>query len=127
MEQQRINPWEWQDEFGYSQAIEIKGRERVLYCAGQTSMDADGNPVHPDDMRAQTIKVLENIETVLTDADFGLDDVVQIDCYTTDVDRLFENWDLITDHFEQPGCTLLGVERLAFPELQVEIKATAVQ
>lgn len=127
MDHQQINPWEWQDEFGYSQAIEINDSERVLYCAGQTSMDADGNPVYPDDMRAQTSKVIENIETVLADADFGLDDIVRIDCYTTDVDRLFENWDLITDHFDQPACTLLGVERLAFPELLVEIKATAVQ
>ena len=127
MNQQQINPWEWQGEFGYSQAIEISNSDRVLYCAGQTSMDAEGNPVHPDDMRAQTTKVLENMETVLTDAGFGFGDVVQIDCYTTDVDRLFENWDLIADRFEEPGCTLLGVERLAFPELLVEIKPTAVK
>lgn len=127
MDQQHINPWEWQSEFGYSQAIEISDSDRVLYCAGQTSMDAEGNPVHPDDMRAQTIKVLENMETVLTDAGFDFGNVVQIDCYTTDIDRLFDNWDLITDHFEEPSCTLLGVDSLAFPELLVEIKPTAVK
>ena len=127
MNQQQINPWEWQGEFGYSQAIEISNSDRVLYCAGQTSMDAEGNPVHPDDMRAQTTKVLENMESVLTDAGFDFEDVIQIDCYTTDVDRLFENWDLIAERFEEPSCTLLGVDRLAFPELLVEIKPTAVK
>ncbi|WP_330633251.1 RidA family protein [Halocatena halophila] len=127
MSQQHIDPWEWQDEFGYSQAVEITDADRVLYCAGQTAMDADGNPVHPDDIRAQTITVLENIEVVLNEAGFDLEDVVQIDCYTTDVDRLIENWDLLSDQFDKPSCTLLGIERLAFPELLVEIKPTAVK
>ncbi|AUV84092.1 enamine deaminase RidA (plasmid) [Salinigranum rubrum] len=127
MEQERVNPWEWQSEMGYSQAIEVRQSDRVLYCAGQTSMDSEGNPVYPGDIRAQINKYFDNINQVLTNADFKLADVVQIDCYTTDVNGLFEHWDLITDRLEQPTCTLLGVERLAFPELLVEIKPTAMR
>ena len=48
-----INPWTWQDQFGFVQALEVTGSERALFCAGQTSSDADGNPVHAGDMRAQ--------------------------------------------------------------------------
>ena len=40
MEQRKVNPWTWQDEYGFSQAIEVTGAERVLYCAGQTSTGA---------------------------------------------------------------------------------------
>jgi enamine deaminase RidA (YjgF/YER057c/UK114 family) len=50
--------------------------------------------------------------------------------YTTDVDRFFEAYDVVAGRLAEAGCqpssTLLGVTRLAFPELLVEIEATAV-
>lgn len=51
MEQRKVNPWMWQDQYGFSQAIEVSGAERVLYCAGQTSTGEDGNTVAAGDMR----------------------------------------------------------------------------
>ena len=45
-----VNPWTWQEQFGFSQAIEVGGAKRVLYCAGQTSVDAEGVPMHARDM-----------------------------------------------------------------------------
>jgi enamine deaminase RidA (YjgF/YER057c/UK114 family) len=45
LERRIVNPWTWQDEFGYVQANETSGVERVLVCAGQTSVDADGAPL----------------------------------------------------------------------------------
>ena len=41
MEQRKVNPWDWQNQFAFSQAIEVAGGSRVLYCAGQTSVDED--------------------------------------------------------------------------------------
>jgi len=38
MERRIINPWSWQDQFGYVQAHEVSGTRRVLFCAGQTSV-----------------------------------------------------------------------------------------
>jgi hypothetical protein len=52
MEQRIINPWKWQDQFAFAQACEVSGGERVLYCAGQASVDAEGRPAHVGDMRA---------------------------------------------------------------------------
>ncbi|MGH7966266.1 MAG: RidA family protein [Candidatus Binatia bacterium] len=40
----------------------------VLYCAGQTSVDADRNPLHSGDMTAQIHQALDNLETVLGQA-----------------------------------------------------------
>jgi len=42
-----------------------------LNCAGQTAVDADGNPQHPDDMRSQIILALDNLEAVLGAADMA--------------------------------------------------------
>lgn len=131
MERKIINPWTWQDSLGFVQAVGIGGAQRVLYCAGQASMDADGRPLHAGDMRAQIAQSLDNLEIVLRDAECSLSDVVRLNYYTTDVDLFFTEFDVIAGRLADAGCrpgsTLLGVARLAFPELMVEIEATAVK
>jgi len=129
MERRIINPWAWQDQFGFVQANEVSGERRTIYCAGQTSND-DGRTVHPGDMRAQFNKAMDNLETILREADAELSDVVRLTYYTTDVDRFFGEYDAVVGRLEEAGCqpatTLLGVSRLASPEVLVEIEATAV-
>ena len=129
MERRIVNPWKWQDGLGFVQAHEVSGAQRVLLCAGQTSVDAEGHPVHPGDMRAQVTLALDNLETVLREAGLTLADVVRLNYYTTDVEALFGAWDVVMERLAKAGCrpasTLLGVTRLAFPELLVEIEATA--
>jgi enamine deaminase RidA (YjgF/YER057c/UK114 family) len=131
MERRIINPWKWQDQFAFAQACEISGGQRVLYCAGQASMDAEGRPKHAGDMRAQINLALDNLGTVLAGAGFELSNVVRLNYYTTNVDQLFANWDAVVSRLNQAGCrpssTLLGVSSLAFPELLIEIEATAVK
>jgi enamine deaminase RidA (YjgF/YER057c/UK114 family) len=130
MDRRIINPWTWQDSFGFVQGHEVTGGERVLYCAGQTSTDDDGRPVHAGDMAAQLGKSLDNLETVLRAADLDLSNVVRLNIYTTDVDQLLASYGVAVERYTAAGCrpasTLLGVTRLAFPELLVEIEATAV-
>lgn len=131
MEQRRISPWAWQNQFGFSQAIEVSSAGRILYCAGQASVDEQGRPAHVGDMRAQINQAFDNLEAVLKAAGFALGDVVRLTYYTTDVDRLLEAYDALINRLAraacQPSSTLLGVGRLAFPELLVEIEATAAK
>ncbi len=131
MERKTINPWKWQDSLGFSQAIEVRAAERVLYCAGQASTDAEGRPVHEGDMRAQIAQSLDNLEAVLKDAGFSLSDVVRLNYYTTDVNRFLADFEAATSRLAgagvQPSSTLLGVTRLAFPQLLIEIEATAAK
>ncbi len=121
MERKIINPWSWQDAFGYVQANELNGATRSLICSGQTSTSADGQPVHAGDMGAQIQLSLDNVETVLGQAGFSLRDVVRLNIYTTDVD--------MAERLAKAECkfasTILGVARLAFPEFMVEIEVTA--
>ena len=130
MEMRPINPWSWQDNFGFSQAIEFGGHERVLVCAGQTSVDENGTPVHAGDMTAQVGKALDNVEAVLAKGGMSLGNVVRLNIYTTDVDAIFPALPVWASRLKAAGCqpasTLLGVQRLAFPDLMVELEATAV-
>jgi len=129
MERRSINPWSWQDQFGFVQAEEVTGGQRVLYCAGQSAMDAEGRPAHAGDMRAQLGLALDNLEAVLHEAGFTLAHVVRLNYYTTDVNQFFQHFDAIAARLTQGrfSSTLLGVARLALPELLVEIEATAVR
>jgi enamine deaminase RidA (YjgF/YER057c/UK114 family) len=130
MDRKHINPWKWQDNFGFSQAVEISGHSRVLRCAGQTSVNADGEPQHDGDMRAQIGLALDNLETVLRGAGMALSNIARLNIYTTDVDLFLQSYDVAGERLAkancQPAMTLLGVARLAFPPLMVEVEATAV-
>ena len=130
MERRIINPWTWQDSYGFVQGVEVTGARRVLVCAGQTSIDGEGQVRHAGDMAAQTRLAMDNLETVVAGAGMALRNVVRISYYTTDVDRfLAEGWALVKERTSAAGCraaaTLLGVTRLAYPELLIEIEATA--
>lgn len=125
-----ISPWTWQDNFGYAQSIEVKNAERTLYCAGQTSVDTDGNVVNEGDLGAQMLLALDNLEAVLSKAGLALKDVVRLNFYTTDIDGFLASMGPGAERLAAAGCkpasTLLGVSQLAFPGLMVEIEATAV-
>ena len=130
MERRAVNPWSWSLKLGYNQAEMLVGTQRHLVCAGQTSVDADGNPQHPGDMRSQIALALDNLEAVLSAADMGLANVVRLNIYTTDVDEAMKHFDVLGSRLgpvnAAPPMTLLGVTRLAIPPLMFEIEATAV-
>lgn len=130
MERRAINPWTWQDNFSFVQANEVSGQQRTLICSGQTSVDENGTPVHEGDMAAQINKAIDNVETVLSAAGMTLANVVRLNVYTTDVDGFLASYGAFAQRLAQSGCkqasTLLGVTRLAFPPLMVELEAIAV-
>ena len=129
MERKAVNPWPWSLNFGYNQAELIEGVRRQLVCAGQTSVDADGNPQHPGDMRAQMTLALDNLEAVLNAADMGLANITRLGIFATDADEAMKHFDLLGARFgpinAAPPMTVLGVTRLAMPSLMFEIEATA--
>ena len=131
MERRVINPWTWQDAFGFVQANEVSGAQRTLVCAGQTSVDDKGAPLHRGDMGAQIKQALANLEVVLKAGGFAISDVVRVTYYTTDVDAFVEHAAEGIGSIAAAGCrpasTLLGVSRLFHPDILVEIEATAMK
>jgi enamine deaminase RidA (YjgF/YER057c/UK114 family) len=65
MDSRVINPWKWQDQFGFVQAHEAAGFSRIVVCAGQAAINAEGAPMHAGDMGAQITLALDNLESVL--------------------------------------------------------------
>lgn len=130
MQRTPVNPWPWSLDYGFNQAEMVEGATRELYLSGQAAMGPDGQPMHAGDMAAQLTLSLDNLEAVLAEAGMSLSDVVRLNIYTTDVDALFANYGIIAERTGTAGVappgTLLGVARLAFPEMMVELEATAV-
>ncbi|MBB5077838.1 enamine deaminase RidA (YjgF/YER057c/UK114 family) [Nonomuraea endophytica] len=130
IERTAVNPWAWSTELGYNQGELVSGQTRTLYCSGQTAMSADGKPQHADDMAAQLALSLDNLEAVLAEAGMSLANLVRLTVYTTDVDRLFQHYGVLAARLGAarvaPSTSMLGVTRLAIPDLMVELEGTAV-
>ncbi|MFC0861577.1 RidA family protein [Sphaerimonospora cavernae] len=130
MERTPVNPWPWSVEMGYNQGEIVSGHTRTLYISGQTAMSGDGKPQHIDDMAAQLALSLDNLETVLGEAGMSLANLVRLNVYTTDVDLLFQHYGVLASRLGAarvaPTTTMLGVTRLAIPDLMVELEGTAV-
>ncbi|WP_203988588.1 RidA family protein [Sphaerisporangium rufum] len=130
MERTPVNPWEWSVKVGYDQGEVVSGHTRTLFCAGQTATDGDGRPQHTGDMAAQLALSLDNLAAVLGEAGMSLANLVRLNVYTTDVDRLLEHYGVLAARLGAAGVTppttLLGVTRLAITELMVELEGTAV-
>lgn len=131
MNKNAVNPWKWQDNFSFSQGVAVSGAAHTLICAGQASISEDGQPLHKDDMGAQLQLSLQNVEAVLSKANYDWTHVVRLTVYTVDFDRLFQHYGLLADKLvntePKPVINLLGINRLVFPELLVELEVTAMK
>jgi enamine deaminase RidA (YjgF/YER057c/UK114 family) len=128
MDVTKINPWGWQDEFGYTQAWRIAGAESIVLLAGQTGVDAAGEVVHADDFEAECRLLFSNLAEVMRQAGGTLDDIFRITVYLTDIEKLGVFAEIKKEFFVNrwPAQTAIGISQLALPGLQVEVEATAV-
>jgi enamine deaminase RidA (YjgF/YER057c/UK114 family) len=130
VERTAVNPWTWSLDFGFNQGEVVEGATRVLFCSGQTSVDENGAPQHAGDMAAQISLAADNLEAVLRAAGMDFGNIVRLNFYTTDPDAFMANAEALGARTGAAGVappgTLLGVARLAFPELMIEIEAPAV-
>ena len=129
MELQAIH---WVEQFSFALGVEASEAQHVLLCAGQIAIDEQTMTVlHPGDMRGQISAALDSLESFLGEAGYQFSNVVRLNYYTTDVDAFLGAFDVVSTRLKdghcQPASTLLGVNRLVFPETLVEIEATAVK
>ncbi len=128
VEKRQINPWSWQDRFGFSQAWRVDGAEAVVFLAGQGSVSADGDVVGEGDFEAQVRQTFANIATVLEQAGASLDSVVKLTVYLTDIGTLREYGRIRGALFPgpPPASTAVQVGALALPGMTIEVEAVAV-
>ena len=129
MNKQQLNPWTWQDAAGFSQAWQVEGVRSILFVSGQAPVSADGQLVGESDFDAQARQVFENLRAVLKAAGMGLDTVVKLTVFLTEMSRLRDYTRIKGEFFEgaQPASTAVGISALARPEMMVEVEAIAVQ
>ncbi|MGV3603085.1 MAG: RidA family protein [Dyadobacter fermentans] len=130
MEKSIINPWTWQDQLSYVQAVEVKNTTGTLYVAGQAAVHADGTSSNAD-MRTQLGIAIQNLETVISEAGYEAGNIVRLTVYTTSSEEFIHNcFDLfkafVARHGMKQAVTLLQVVGLN-ETLNVELEATVVK
>lgn len=130
MEHRAINPPELFSGKAFSQSYSISGAHRMVFVSGQVDCDRDGKVRNPDDLEAQLAGTLENVEHALSAQGASMHDLVHVTIYvvglrpaqTTRIREIRSAW----FHPERPpAVTLLGIERLAFEGLVVEVDVIA--
>ena len=129
MEKRIINPWKWQDQRSYVQAVEVRQTEGTLYVSGQTAINADGQS-STGDMKSQLIQAIQNLERVISEADYESKNIVRLNIYTTSSAEFFTCFDIfeewVAKHGIKQATTLFEVKAL-FETLKVELEATVVK
>lgn len=129
MERRVINPWKWQDDRQYVQAVEVKNPESTLYLSGQTAIDANGISSTAD-FTSQLRLSIANMEEVLTHAGYKNSDITRITVYTTSFDELGQNFGVIQEWIStydmKIAVTVVEVSKL-FETTVVELEAIAAK
>lgn len=108
----------------YSHGVIVEA-SRLLFVAGQTARDAQGNVVCKGDAEGQARQVLENMKKVVEGAGGRMEDVAKLTVFVTDI-KYREAVGKVRQEFfkgEPPANTLLVVSALADPAFLVEIEA----
>ncbi|WP_424862803.1 RidA family protein [Streptomyces sp. MMS24-I29] len=112
---------------GYSHAVAFTGA--MVAVSGQVPVDGDGNLVGKEDAEAQVRQVYANLTTALEAAGSGLEHVVKLTVYLTDLDDLGA-FRKVRDEYQDaenpPACSLVRVAGLVHPDFRVEVDALAV-
>lgn len=124
-----INPPSMNKPFGYTQVVEVTGPGRMVFIAGQTSVDNTGNVVGAGDLAAQTRQVFENLKAALTAVGADFSQIVKFNYYMLDISQLAVLREVRSHYLtgdEPPASTAVQVGGLARPEFLIEIEAVAV-
>jgi 2-iminobutanoate/2-iminopropanoate deaminase len=67
----------------YSNAVEVKAAERLVFFSGQNAFDENGDVVGIDDIEAQARQTLENLRKLVAEAGGTMDDILKVTCWLT--------------------------------------------
>ena len=116
----------WEASYGYSQAVKVGD---TIHLSGQVSHDDQGNIVGHRNMEAQMNQAYLNIKKVLAQYGATMENVVDEILFVTDMDAAFAAVPKSRKpHFPAEAAvasTIVQIQRLAFPELMIEIRCVA--
>jgi len=114
----------------YTHAVSVEGPAKLVYVAGQVSVDRDGKAVGAGDMRAQAEQVFKNLTAILRAAGATWDDVVKMTGFMVGLNaaNVAAYRDGRAPYFKvkrPPASTLVGVTSLVQPEWLLEVELVA--
>lgn len=116
---------DWYEPYAISLGIRVGD---LVFVSGQAAVDERGNTVGGDDFELQARQVFKNLATVLGNAGTGLEHVVKVTIFVTDMAVIDQVVALRREFFTEPypADTIAQVASLARPDWQIEIEAVAV-
>jgi 2-iminobutanoate/2-iminopropanoate deaminase len=107
----------------YSQAIKSGA---VIYTSGMLPIDAEGQL--KEGILAQTHQIMMNLQNVLSEAGFTLEDVVKTSVFMTDLDHFGQMNDVYSHYFavHHPARTTVQVAKLP-RNAEIEIELVAIK
>jgi 2-iminobutanoate/2-iminopropanoate deaminase len=116
----------WEKEYGYSQAVKVGD---TIYVSGQVSHDEKGNIIGLGDMEAQMRQSYANIRKVLAMYGATMENILDETLFVTDMDSAFAaavkcRQDVFSGS-PVVASTIVQIQRLAFPQLMIEIRCVA--
>ena len=129
MDRQILQPAQWPRPRGYSNGVVASGRQ--IFIAGQIGWDAQGR-FNSERLADQVRQALENICTVLAQAQAGPEHIVRLTWYVTSRDEYHAELADIGAAYRAvmgrnfPAMSVVQVVALMERQAKVEIEATAV-
>jgi 2-iminobutanoate/2-iminopropanoate deaminase len=116
----------WEKEYGYAQAVKIGD---TIYVSGQVSHDSNGNIVGRRDMEVQMRQAYANIQKLLVQYGATMENIVDEILFVTDMDAAFSaavkcRQEVFSGN-PVVASTIIQIQRLAFPDLMIEIRCVA--
>src|SRR4030088_3500168 len=126
----RINPPELGTPPAYSQVVDVSAG-RIIFIAGQTALDRDGNVIGKNDFAAQAEQVFRNLAVALEASGCTAANLVKMTVFLTDMDNLALYREARNRFFASvtppaaPAVTLVEVSRLYGQDFMIQIEAIA--
>ncbi|MBI3301451.1 MAG: RidA family protein [Deltaproteobacteria bacterium] len=116
----------WEKEYAYSQAVKVGDS---IYIAGQVSHDDAGAILGVGNMEVQMRQAYTNLKKVLTQSGATIENVVEEVLFVTDMDAAMAVLGKVRQELfagtVPSATTIVQIQRLAFPELMIEIRGIA--
>jgi enamine deaminase RidA (YjgF/YER057c/UK114 family) len=126
----RINPPELGTPPGYSQIVDVSA-SRLVFIAGQTALDRNGEIVGKNDFVGQANQVFENLGIALRASGCTAANLIKLTVFLTDMDNLNGYREVRNRFFASvtppaaPAVTLVQVSKLYGADFLIEVEAIA--
>jgi 2-iminobutanoate/2-iminopropanoate deaminase len=116
----------WETQYGYAQGVRVGD---TIYLSGQVSHDDQGTILGLGDMEVQMRQAYANVQKMLTQYGVTMANVVDEVLFVTDMEAAFaaavKIRPAVFGGHPVVASTIVQIQRLAFPELMIEIKSVA--